>query len=76
MGKEDRLGYRVEPFAALFWALGIVLYIYPTPDPVRRPGITPPPYTKDLLWSYMLVQFSTKTVWPSTLILSSYIIYP
>ena len=26
MGKEDRLGYRVEPLAALFWALGIVLY--------------------------------------------------
>ena len=26
MGKVDRLRNRVEPFAALFWALGIVLY--------------------------------------------------
>ena len=25
MGKVDRLSIKVEPFAALFWALGIVL---------------------------------------------------
>ena len=32
-----------------------------TPDPVRRPGITPPPYTKHvLIWS-QLVQLSMKT---------------
>ena len=39
MGKMDRLRKGVEPFAALFWALGIVLNL-PTPDPARRPGIT------------------------------------
>ena len=41
---------RVEPFAVQFWALGIV-YL-PAPEPARRPGITPPPYTKHvLIWS-------------------------
>ena len=49
MGKVDRLGNKVEPFSALFWALSIVLA---KPDPARRPGITPPPYTKHvLIWS-------------------------
>ena len=33
MGKVDRLHNKVEPFAALFWALGIV---YLAPDPARR----------------------------------------
>ena len=35
MGKVDRVRNRVEPFAALFWTLGIDL---PTPDPARRPA--------------------------------------
>ena len=39
MSKVDRLRNRVEPFAALFWALGIEL----ANTPARRPGITPPP---------------------------------
>ena len=47
MGKVDHLCNRVEPFAALFWALGIVRTN--THDPVRRPGITAPPYTKHVL---------------------------
>ena len=66
MGKVDRLYNRVEPFAALFWALGIVLA-----NPARWPGITPPPYTKHvLIWSGCLysggelVQFSANTRWP------------
>ena len=51
MGKVDRLRNRVKPVAALFWAFSIVQYL-PTSDPVRRPGITPPPYTKHvLIWS-------------------------
>ena len=48
--KVHRLRNKVEPFAALLWALG-ELYL-PTPDPARRPGITPPLYTKHvLIWS-------------------------
>ena len=47
----DRLRYKVKPFAALFWALGIVLYL-PTPDPARLPAIPPPPYTKHVLTVY------------------------
>ena len=35
VGKADRLRNKVKPFAALFWALGIVLYL-PTPDPAHR----------------------------------------
>ena len=38
MGKVDRLRNRVDPFAALFWALDLQI-----PDPAR-PGITPQPY--------------------------------
>ena len=54
MGKVECLCNRVEPSAALIWALGIVLYL-PTPDTARRPGITPPPYTKKvLIWSCCL----------------------
>ena len=60
MGKKDRLHNRVEPFAALFWALGIVQYL-PTPDPPRRPCVTAPLYTKHGLIRSLLVQFSTKT---------------
>ena len=45
MGNVDRLRNKVKPFTALFWTLGIVLYLS-TPDPARRPGITLPPYTK------------------------------
>ena len=60
MGKVDHLHNRVEPFAAQFWDLGIVLAN--TSDPARRPSITPPPYTKHvLIWSLLSVQFSTKT---------------
>ena len=54
MGKVDRLRKKVEPFAALFWALGIVL---PTPDHARRSGITPLPS----LSLSLLVRFLTKT---------------
>ena len=46
MGKADRLRNRVEPFAALFWALGIV------PHPACQPGITASLCTKHvLIWS-------------------------
>ena len=48
MGKVDGLRNRVEPIAALFWAL------LPTPDPVCRPGIIPPPYTMHVLM-YMII---------------------
>ena len=73
MGIVDCLPNKVEPLAVLFWALGIVhctVYL-PTPDPARRPGITPLPYTKHaLIWSYCLygegevITFSTKTPCP------------
>ena len=46
MKKVNRLRNRIEPFAALFWALGNVLA---KPDPAYRPGITPPPYTRHVL---------------------------
>ena len=37
--------------AVLFWILGNILYL-PTPDPARRPGITPPLYSQHfLIWS-------------------------
>ena len=45
MGKVDRLRNIVEPFA------GIILGL-PTPDPARRTGITPLPYTKLVLYLY------------------------
>ena len=49
MSKVDRLCKRLDPFAAMFWALGIVLYYYlPTSDTARRPGITAPPYVVPL----------------------------
>ena len=47
MGKVGRLRNKVEHFAALFWAFGEVLS---TPDPARRPGLTPPPYTKHIFF--------------------------
>ena len=47
MGKVGRLRNKVEHFAALFWAFGGVLS---TPDPARRPGLTPPPYTKHIFF--------------------------
>ena len=43
MDQVDCLRNRVEPFPALFWALGTVLYL-PIPNPARRTGITPPMY--------------------------------
>ena len=62
MGKVDRLHNRLDSFAALLWALGIVLAKHLTH--ACRPSITPPPYTKHvLIWS-KLVQFSTKTLPP------------
>ena len=48
MGNVDCLRNKVEPFTALFWTLGIVLYLS-TPDPARRPGITLPPYTNHVM---------------------------
>ena len=48
MGNVDRLRNKVKPFTALFWTLGIVLYLS-TPDPARRPGITLPPYTNHVM---------------------------
>ena len=42
MGKVDRLHKRVEPFAALFWALS-AMYLR-TSGPACGPGFTPPPY--------------------------------
>ena len=50
MEKVDRLRNKVETSAALVWALGIVQYntYMSTPDPARRPGITPPPYTQSM----------------------------
>ena len=51
MGKVDLLLNRVEPFAALFSALGIVhcVQYLPTPDPARQPGIAPPLYSQHFL---------------------------
>ena len=46
MGKVNRLCNKIEPFAALLGALGNVLA---NPDPARRTGITPLPYTKHVL---------------------------
>ena len=69
MGKVNPLCNRIEPVAALFWFLAMYL---PTPDPARRPGITPPRYTKHvLIWSgclYVgeeLFQFPEKMRWPA-----------
>ena len=36
MGKMDRLRNKVEPFAALFWALGIVLSHHSDPASLHR----------------------------------------
>ena len=41
----------VEPFAVLFWALGIVL---DNTRPARRPGIAPPLYSQHFLILAML----------------------
>ena len=53
MVKVNRRRNRVEPFAALFFAHGIIHTVYlQTPDPACRPGITAPAYTKHVLrWS-------------------------
>ena len=51
MGKVDRLHNRVEPLAALFLALGIVLAN--SPNPARRPSIPPPPYTIMSLYGHI-----------------------
>ena len=58
MGKLGHRRNKVEP---LFWDFAL---FWLTPDPARRPGITPPLYTKHvLIWSE-LVQFSAKTRFP------------
>ena len=49
MGKVDRLRNKVEPWAALFWALCIVLILA---NPARRPNITPPPYRQHDILGY------------------------
>ena len=67
MGKVDRLRNRVEPFAALFWALGTVLA-----NPARRPGITPPPYTKHMVTVGSILN---EEMCPFPLFLSRYVIY-
>ena len=49
MVKANRLFNRIEPFAALFWALGNVLAAYTeTGDPAGRPGIPQPSYWHEL----------------------------
>ena len=72
VGKADRLRNKVKPFAALFWALGIVLYL-PTPDPAHRGVASLHRRTKRLsLYGHAvctvhgreLVQFSKKTRCP------------
>ena len=67
MGKVYRLHNKVEPFAALLWALGIVLYL-PKLDLARRHfTAVHKAYPKILIWSDCLhgggelVQFSQKT---------------
>ena len=73
MGKVDPLSNIYEPFAVLFWALDIVLYL-PTSDPARQPGITPTPYTIHvLIWS-QLIQFSRKKRRPLPPFLSRFVI--
>ena len=50
MGKVNRLRHRIEPFAALFWALTLYSPIYyTTGDPARRPCI-PQLYGSVRLW--------------------------
>ena len=82
MGKVDRLRNKVEPFAALIWALGSV-YL-PTTDPARRPSITPQQYTKlVLIYDHAACtvveswfNFSTKTRCPlPPIFLSKYVIF-
>ena len=72
MGKVDRLHNKVEPFGALFWVLGIVLYLR-TPDPARRPGITPPPYRQHYHIKAGLVQKRRHVAPPP--FLSRFVIY-
>ena len=49
----------------------------PTPDHARRPGITPPPYTKHvLIWSYTVVgSILNEDALPPPLFLCRYVIY-
>ena len=68
MGKVDRLRNRVIPFAALFWALDVVLdNTWPCPQ-ARHHSTSVHKYI--LMWSCFLysggelVQFSTKTICP------------
>ena len=71
MGKMDRLPNRVETFAAQFWALSNVLAIPITPDPASRPGITPPPYTKHVLFKVFVGSILNKDAPDYPLFLSS-----
>ena len=64
MGKVDRLRNRVEPFAALLWALGIECTYILTLDPARWPGITPPPYTQSMSLQYMVCLILNKDALP------------
>ena len=51
IGNGFRLHLRIEPFAVLFWALGIVLCAYTeTVDPTCRPGIPQQLYWHGTLW--------------------------
>ena len=58
MGIVDRLRNRVEPFIA---RLGLL----PTPDPARRPSITPPPpYTKHVLYMVIVASILNEVTLP------------
>ena len=52
MGKVNRLCDRIEPFPALFWALGIALvHAYTAIDDLaRRPGIPQLWYWNGTVW--------------------------
>ena len=64
MGKVNRLCNITFFCPVLSSRQSTMYYIQPTPDPARRPGITPPQYTKHaLIWS-LWVQFWTKTYRP------------
>ena len=65
MGKVDRLLNKGESFAALFWALGIVLAN--TPDPACRPGISTAVHKACLCYMVIVGSILNKGALPSHL---------
>ena len=64
MGKVDRLCNRVEPFAALFWALSIISTVQYLLTHLTLPvGLASLHRRTQSMPLYSMIQFSTKTRW-------------